>query len=129
MERQRDHFNVDYDPLYIMHTNILSYTPFLEDEKTSTSIPMYPTFVSSKSFTDVNSSCQYREWMGRNSSLNVSGRDNCQSWISLFSFLYRSGVGAESSMSICKLLLNMQKCYIRKTSVKLLWPRLFCLGI
>lgn len=61
MERQRDHFNVDYDPLYIMHTNILSYTPFLEDEKTSTSIPMYPTFVSSKSFTDVNSSCQYRE--------------------------------------------------------------------
>lgn len=37
-------------------------------------------------FRDVNSSCQYCEWMGRNSSLNVSRKDNCQSWVSLFSF-------------------------------------------
>lgn len=39
-----------------------------------------------KLFRDVNSSCQYCEWMGRNSSLNVSRKDNCQSWVSLFSF-------------------------------------------
>lgn len=113
-----------------MHRSILPYTPSLEDRMNSAWIPVYPTFVSSENFSEmliahVNTVSEWAEihhWM--------SPERTTASLESLFSvFLYRSGVGAESSMSICKLLLNMQKCYIRKTSVRLLWPHLLCLGL